>query len=361
MKINRNNYEGFFLLYADGELSVTDNRLVEDFVNDNKDLRGEFETINQTKLKPETLIYTNKKELYRSENTSITHLNYEEAFLLYTDNELGKTELLEVESFIKQNPHLSIELSLLQQTRLIPEAISFGDKTPLYRSEKHTPVYFNWIRIGVAASFIGVLFIYKMNYSKNEQPILRNISEKSAPANLIDSLPYQHFKEVQPLASIQIKNPRQEFHWKKMIHPSENKNTNSEKGTVVSVFNNQPESRIDSKLSLTKEPGSIQEIQRNTTSNLTENNQSTTINPNSEITAKGNPTNEQTIVHQSIYKELDTSEDDNNNSVYIANVSVNKNKLIGLLKRAGKIFTKPSDESDRVAVANFSLDTKALK
>ena len=60
--------------------------------------------------------------------------NYEEYFLLYTDNELSDAERIAVDKFIKENPDLRGELIMLQQLKLKPEQnIFFGDKNILFR------------------------------------------------------------------------------------------------------------------------------------------------------------------------------------------------------------------------------------
>ena len=51
--------------------------------------------------------------------------NYEEYFILYMDNELGKEERAAVEGFIEENPDLKAELELLLSTRLPQEQFSF--------------------------------------------------------------------------------------------------------------------------------------------------------------------------------------------------------------------------------------------
>ena len=48
MEINRNNYEEYFLLYADNELSPTEKKVVEIFVQENIDLKEEFLMIQLT-------------------------------------------------------------------------------------------------------------------------------------------------------------------------------------------------------------------------------------------------------------------------------------------------------------------------
>ena len=51
--ITRYNYEEFFLLYVDNELSAADRPLVERFVDENPDLKEELEILLQCRIKPD--------------------------------------------------------------------------------------------------------------------------------------------------------------------------------------------------------------------------------------------------------------------------------------------------------------------
>lgn len=66
---------------------------------------------------------------------TINRNNYEEFFLLYIDNELDAADRLSVENFVEQNPDLAIEFQMLQQSKALPENISFADKETLLRTE----------------------------------------------------------------------------------------------------------------------------------------------------------------------------------------------------------------------------------
>ena len=64
----------------------------------------------------------------------INRHNYEEYFLLYTDNELDAAEKKAVEEFVQQHPDLKIELEMLQQTTLHAEPIVFHSKDVLLKN-----------------------------------------------------------------------------------------------------------------------------------------------------------------------------------------------------------------------------------
>src|SRR5882724_7203450 len=126
MNINRNNYEEFFVLYADNELSVAEKQLVESFVNENPDLQQEFSLLQQSKLiSNNDIVFENKELLMRSghdNNSVINHSNYEEFFLLYVDNELNEENKKAVEEFATWHPSFQLELIMLQKARLAPDS-----------------------------------------------------------------------------------------------------------------------------------------------------------------------------------------------------------------------------------------------
>jgi len=66
--INQYNYEEFFLLYVDNELSAADKQAVEQFVQANPDLAIELEMLKQMQLPAENILFTEKDGLYRNES-----------------------------------------------------------------------------------------------------------------------------------------------------------------------------------------------------------------------------------------------------------------------------------------------------
>lgn len=154
MKIDRHNYEEFFILYWDNELAVAQKQAVEDFVNQNADLREEFELLGETRFTPDADIHLKEKDFLLND-TFINITNYEEQLLNYIDDEVSDDEREQVEKFAQLNPAIQKELALLQKTKLQPEAVGFPDKSVLYRREEKVRVIsMTWFRVAVAAAII---------------------------------------------------------------------------------------------------------------------------------------------------------------------------------------------------------------
>jgi hypothetical protein len=159
MNITRNNYEEYFILYMDNELTQEERGMVEAFVQLHPDLKEELELLLQYKFTPDTdIVFSGKEELLKGQAESIVNLsNYEEYLLLYIDNELNPAQAVAVEQFAAENLAVKKELDLLRFTRLQPETIVFPDKASLYRKEEKVralPV--RWWRSAAAILILGL-------------------------------------------------------------------------------------------------------------------------------------------------------------------------------------------------------------
>ncbi len=154
MNINRHNYEEFFLLYADKELSPAEKLAVDDFVMENPDLQEELSLLLSSILKADnTILFENKISLVREDEARIQ--DHEEKFLLYHDNELSQSEKTATEKLLISNPSLQNEFDLLQQLKLEPDtAIVYPDKNLLYKKDRKV-VYMNLRRALAAAILVG--------------------------------------------------------------------------------------------------------------------------------------------------------------------------------------------------------------
>jgi hypothetical protein len=154
MNINRNNYESFFLLYVDNELSATERNALELFVQENTDLQEELDMLKLSIVKADDIFFIKKDKLFKPE---IIAAEKEEQLLLYIDGELTDAAAKAFEKMVTDDAGLAGQLQLLQQTKLLPaDKIIFADKQLLYKKENNRVIPFGRWKLAAAAVFIGV-------------------------------------------------------------------------------------------------------------------------------------------------------------------------------------------------------------
>jgi len=205
MEINRNNYEEYFLLYADNELSPTEKKVVEIFLQENIDLKEEFLMIKMTINSPEKEVkLIDKSFLSKKEPSFINENNYQEIFVLYFDNELSPLQKTEVENFVTENPKYKTEFELIGTAKLLSDnSIVYSDKKQLYRKEEPGKVIPLFLRAMVAAAFIGFglwMIISYFNKTEKNIPVASQINtiKQSAPGekNVIPKEPLESKDEI---------------------------------------------------------------------------------------------------------------------------------------------------------------------
>lgn len=233
MNINRNNYEEYFLLYADKELTEEEENMVDIFIQQNSDLEDELIMLQQSVLKPdETIEFKSKSFLFR-EDAFINESNYEEKFLLYADNELSLSEIEKTEKFVLSNSSLQNEFSLLQQVKLEPDiSIVFPDKTSLYKKEGDTKIIpFRW-KAMAAAVLLGTGLWTGISYLQRNKAVSDNdnavvTKQTKPPTEKIPVKPVEQKGETAALVTTHTTPPKATqnvFHnpVKKQAQPQQN-------------------------------------------------------------------------------------------------------------------------------------------
>lgn len=192
MNINRHNYEEFFLLYVDNELSATDRKAVDVFVQENPDLKIELDLLQQTVVSPDGIVLDKKDWLYVEEDITVLQEN----LLLYADNELNSADKKSIETLIKKDKAALAEWNILQQTKLQPDLnVVFVDKQSLYRKEPGRVVPFKWWRVAAAVILLGIgtwtgISVYKSYTStKTGAPGLAKQEVKSSDQKITNPAP----------------------------------------------------------------------------------------------------------------------------------------------------------------------------
>jgi hypothetical protein len=343
MNINRNNYEEIFMLYVDGELSSSQRQSVDLFVAENPDLFSELQMLMQTKLEDEPVVFVNKNLLFKSAAWELNLQNYEEYFLCYVDDELTEDQKNKVETFVLQHPELQTAFTLLKQTKLTPENIVFTDKASLYRKERKPFIYLSFTRIAVAAAVIGFIFlvwtIKPFNTTTANELAVNKLP--AAPKNDISDKQSQP-DDIPAAKDVSIRQKNKE----PMIDASSNNLLTTE--MAVAKNDAMP---VTATKALRQENIIVQENQVA----APEVGNTQTLNSTTSLVDADN----KNVYQQTVYKELDTQEDDRNNKVYIGNMEVNKDKLLGLLKRAKTVLSKSKDDDSKVSIAGFGISSKS--
>jgi hypothetical protein len=372
VKIDRHNYESYFILYLDNELPAEQRAELEAFLQSHPDLKEELDTLSQFRIEPELQsVFPNKEELFRHEALEeINTYNYESWLLMYVDHELNPAQTKMVEDFVAQSEPAKRELETLQSAVLLPGTILFAGKEQLYRrsTRRIAPV---WYRMAAAILILATglgFFLFRKNNSNPTVPIAKterhnhNLNEtpKVAPSNNKEDHQTLPTRELASNDQQKTSNgiPKQENVSNTSVkhdQPVKNDNNPSEKNNAVLANNDdqkpsnnlpQPGNRIaPANRTTTNAIASIQPEDNNhqLTPALT-NPLVTTTHPNSsDIRTAAVATNDAGFT------------DDNN--------SHKKNTFRGLFRKITRTFEKrtnidPTTDDNKLLVAGFSVNLK---
>lgn len=186
MLITRNNYESFFLLYADGELSDREMKTVETFMAANEDLKPELEILYAAVLPAEQIFFGAKDSLLKE---MPPHIALKEKLLLAVDNELPRSD----DTLFLKDAGVQKEYGLLLLTRSDPsEKIPFPDKSLLYRREKGNKLTGGFIKgfmvaVLLCLGLLLTIFLLKRNGTKKTQEkaiVTSDSALNTAPQNI---------------------------------------------------------------------------------------------------------------------------------------------------------------------------------
>lgn len=362
MNITRNNYEEFFLLYTDNELTAAERKSVEAFVQNNPDLAKELELFQQFKLRPEEqLVFSGKEDLMKFETggQSIHSGNYEEFFVLYADDELTNGEKAAVEEFVYRNPQFQSAFELMQQVKLTPDtSLLFENKEALYRKEEDDDkvIPFRWWRLAAAAIVLLALGFLWLN--RSTQTVKEGIAKKDLPVKTKDPVAPTQQK---PNDTVEDKNRAEQLQQENLATAEEkkeakepgNRNTNTRK---LSKNNKAQFAVIRPKQEKEKTPdnndlASTNDLKGSTVNTIPDRNV-VSIEPKNKLIAS---IDKKPLIDQpSIILDPTVNEQNNasfaslnDDNVEVLNTTVNKkNSLRGFLRKASRLIAKKTERAD---------------
>lgn len=362
MNINRHNYESFFLLYIDNELSVQERNALELFVQENADLQEELDMLKQSVVKADNTVFEGKNKLFKP---AILLPETAEQLLLYIDEELTIAAAEQFELVLSNDDSLNTQLHLFQQTKLSPtDKIIFVNKELLYRQEKNKVIPFGWWKLAVAAVFIGVVIWGTSIYLNNKTNIAINETAHNNPVKpikKIENVPV-HISPVEiAITTLPLTNTAEKRSIKKVItvQPKlksnavllpENKNLAMEQKIKNQPDNHLPKPYFEN----FNNTGS----NKNELANVTPQTLQNTIS-NSTISAKVNKV-KPAETNNNVYTAVFTNNSDENKEdrFTFSDDEPKKSKLSGFLRKAKRVLernTKMKSGDDNVKVANLEF------
>ena len=168
MEINQHNYEHYFLMYIDNELSAEEKAAVNDFIMQYPNYANKLETLQQLKISPDTLIYENKFSLYKLSEQ-------DQQCITYLENEMTNEEKASFENKLFANTSLQSHVKQWQGAFLTtPTNIEIAPnfKISLYKKSAQikplwaTATFKRWV--SVAAILLVVIGVRLFN-AENKQ------------------------------------------------------------------------------------------------------------------------------------------------------------------------------------------------
>lgn len=373
MAINKNNYQEFLLLFIDGELNENLSKEVEVLIEQNAEIKNEFNVLLDTKLMQDEVSFGDISCLLKTEKNGINLKNYEEKFLLFVDEELAPKEKKEVEKFVLQNPNLQADFIAIKKAKLPLAIIDCPQKAKLYKKERN-PIIFYVQRLAIAAVFIGLIaFVWNIVGSNKKE----NIIVKTNENKLKSGTPIYTENNIK---NNDINNGSQNHTTPNFLIKKENKTITEknkiavekqyQKQTITTEnialnninINNKPlPTNVDNTAKKTlPDINANKEIATENKSNLpvnnvAENNKNIATNPKENNALIANNTlvnNKNVIPTKTIYKTLDTDNEEDK-TILVANTAISKTKVQGLLNKFTKIFTKKKAINDDASNSSY--------
>ncbi|HPC99495.1 MAG TPA: hypothetical protein PL040_11055, partial [Bacteroidales bacterium] len=167
MKPDRNNYEIWIIDYLDGKLSARDAGLLMEFLDNNPDIKEDFENLKMIALEPSDERYQNKQELARGLG-NLPDDQFEILCIGHLEGDLTAGQEAELQQIIAENPAKKHSFELTGKLRLSPPAGKYNFKRNLKKLTNGARVFRLTAAILSSAAAITVFLIWLFPSQKPE-------------------------------------------------------------------------------------------------------------------------------------------------------------------------------------------------
>ncbi|MCW3106551.1 MAG: hypothetical protein JWQ09_1057 [Segetibacter sp.] len=306
--ITLQNYEEFFLLSVDKELTEQEGLEVEKFVLKHPELQNEYTLLEQARLEPESILFAGKEKLYRKEEKErrVIFINW-----MRISAAAAIMGIATITWFFSQNNNQrSARNNPIAVTNKIVKPSPEKTGQPTKPAVKEETVAILHEKRPVKAETATKVAIAKNDGSKRGNDVFT--------ANTIKNKPAQPIVPTEKIA-VETENPVQE------------------------------KKSFEDAIASARIPG---------------NSSSAVVNSepiNATLASKHTLEQDATLAKHVVYREINNEEDDEEKSFYIGSAEINKNKLKGLFKKAASLFEKKNNNNDgerTLKIAGFEIKSK---
>lgn len=173
MKINRENYEIYFIDYFDGGLNTIDIAELMAFLSENPDLEDEFNNFKKLQLPDNTNEFRGKNSLYRSFNdvNDISEMNFDEFCIAASEGDLDVVSEKKLKEYIKDHPEKEKDYQIFTKLKLNADSsIVFNGKNFLKKKEKFLiSKRFIYYSTSIAAAVFFAVLLFLNNKTETPQ------------------------------------------------------------------------------------------------------------------------------------------------------------------------------------------------
>jgi hypothetical protein len=187
-RIDRNNYESFFIDYLDGSLPVGEIDLLLDFLTENPDLADELKNLEKIKLQPPIISDFDVEHLKKTD-LDLAEV-FEETCIRAIENELSPSELQNFQEYLTRNEERQKTLELFQSTLSEPDPFIIYDQK---NSLKKKTIGFRYWYAVAAILILGLMFFLP----SDQKPTLQSKVQVAQTIEATVSKPVEVKGEIQ--------------------------------------------------------------------------------------------------------------------------------------------------------------------
>lgn len=166
MKINKSNYEAYFLDFVEGKLTANQQAELDLFLAVNPDLKFELDSFDEVILpKEECVDKIAKSELIRNEETGLNEMDY--LLISELENTLSEVDKQSLIRLNSESSKVDKERAFYSKTKLNKdEVVLFPNKARMIKKPAKL-IYFYRYAASVAAAVLA-LFLFNLNFSDDQ-------------------------------------------------------------------------------------------------------------------------------------------------------------------------------------------------